>query len=53
MDDISLLPLMWIFKYKIDSDRYITKYKSRLIVRGDLQSIKEDTYAAITAIQTF
>ena len=31
-----LLPLMWVFKYKTDSDGYITKYKSRLVARGDL-----------------
>ena len=48
-----LLPLMWVFKYKVDSDGYLTKYKSRLIARGDLQTTTEDTYAAIVAIQTF
>ena len=48
-----LLPLMWVFKYKMDSDGYLTKYKSRLIARGDLQATTEDTYAAIVAIQTF
>ena len=31
-----LLPFMWVFKYKTDSDGYITKYKSRFIARGDL-----------------
>ena len=48
-----LLPLMWVFKYKVDSDGYLTKYKSRLVARGDLQSTTEDTYAATVAIQTF
>ena len=31
-----LLPLIWVFKYKTDSDDYITKYRSRLIVKEDL-----------------
>ena len=31
-----LLPFIWVFKYKTDSDNYITKYKSKLIVKGDL-----------------
>ena len=31
-----LLSLIWVFKYKTDSDGYIMKYKSRFIVRGDL-----------------
>ena len=31
-----LLPLMWVFKYKMDFDGFIIKYKSRLVVKGDL-----------------
>ena len=31
-----LLPLMWVFKYKIDSNDYLTKFKSRLVVSGHL-----------------
>ena len=30
------LPLMWVFKYKTDSDGFITKYKIRLVAREDL-----------------
>ena len=45
-----LLPLIQVFKYKTDSDNYITKYKSRLIIKKDLQYIKEKIYAAIIAI---
>ena len=47
------LPLMWVFKYKFDSDGYLIKYKARLYARGDLQSTDEDTYAATLAAQTF
>ena len=32
----NLLFLMWIFKYKTDSDDFIIKYKSRLVIRDDL-----------------
>ena len=45
--------LMWVFKYKCDTNGYITKYKSRLMARGDLQVTEEDTYAVIVAVQTF
>ena len=48
-----LLPLIWVFKYKVDLDGYLTKYKSRLIARGDLQITTKDTYAATVTIQTF
>ena len=30
------LPTMWVFTYKEDSDGYITRFKARLVVRGDL-----------------
>ena len=45
-----LLPLIQVFKYKTDSDNYITKYKSKLIIKEDLQYIKEKIYAAIMTI---
>ena len=31
------LPLMWVFKYKLDEDGYLDKFKVRVYVRGDLQ----------------
>src|SRR3954451_21726422 len=48
-----ILPLIWVFKYKFDSDGYLIKYKARICVRGDLQWTEEDTYAATLAIRTF
>ena len=36
MNNISLLSLIWVFKYKIDLDGYIIKYKSRLVAKEDL-----------------
>ena len=48
-----LLPLIWVFKYKTDSDDFIIKYKSRFVARGDLQIIEEEIYVATIVIQTF
>lgn len=48
-----VLPLTWVFKYKFDTDGYLTKYKARLCVRGDLQTTDEETYAATLAARTF
>jgi Reverse transcriptase (RNA-dependent DNA polymerase) len=47
------LPLLWVFKYKFDIDGYLTKFKARLCVRGDLQTTEQDTYAATLAARTF
>ena len=52
-DDTSPLPLMWVFTYKFDQDGYLLKHKARLVARGDLQYVAEDTYAATLAVQTF
>jgi dihydrofolate reductase len=30
------LPTMWVFTYKEDSDSFVTRFKARLVVRGDL-----------------
>ncbi|RDL36452.1 uncharacterized protein BP5553_05804 [Venustampulla echinocandica] len=49
------LPLTWVFKYKLNTDRFLTKYKARLCARGDLQKLEhwQETYAATLAAQTF
>ena len=47
-----LLPLTWVFKYKLDSDGFLVKYKARLCARGDLHHTEQDTYAATLAAQT-
>lgn len=47
------LPLTWVFKYKFDTNGYLTKFKARLCVRGDLQTTYEETYAATLAARTF
>ena len=32
----NILPLMWVWKYKYDEDGFLSLYKARLVVRGDL-----------------
>ena len=51
--DSEVLPLMWVFTYKTDGDGYISRFKARLVVRGDLQAPIDDTYAATLAIRNF
>ena len=36
--DAKVLPLMWVFTYKINTDGYLIAFKARLVVRGDLQA---------------
>lgn len=45
----------WVFTYKEDVDGYITKFKARLCVRGDLQLgvHKRDVYAITATFKTF
>ena len=51
----TVLPLLWVFTYKFDTDGYLLKYKARICVRGDLQpqSNLYDTYAATLAAKVF
>ena len=46
----NFLPLIWVFMYKSDSDRFLIKYKARLVVRRDLYTIKDETYTATVFI---
>jgi hypothetical protein len=51
---IKTVPIIWVFTYKTDTNGYLTKFKARLCVRGDLQeSVHEDTYAATLAARSF
>lgn len=52
-EDSIIIPLIWIFSYKFDSEGILTKFKARLCARGDLQLTDEDTYAATLASQSF
>jgi len=42
-----------VFKYNFDLDGYLNKFKVRLYVRGDLQTIEKDNYATTLAIRYF
>jgi hypothetical protein len=50
-----IIPTMWVFTYKFDSNGNLVKYKARLVVRGDLQkdSRFQDNYAATLAARIF
>jgi hypothetical protein len=49
-----IIPTKWHFTYKFDEEDYLSKYKARLVVRGDLQpKTDEDTYAATLAARVF
>jgi hypothetical protein len=48
------LPLTWVFKYKYNKHGFLTKFKARVCVRGDLQPPSEkETYAATLAAKSF
>jgi Reverse transcriptase (RNA-dependent DNA polymerase)/GAG-pre-integrase domain len=49
----NLLPLMWVFSYKFDTNGFFKDYKARLVARGDKWVTEEDTYSATLAAQTF
>jgi hypothetical protein len=44
---------MWVFTYKTDGDRYLSRFKARLVVREHLQAPLDNTYAATLAIRSF
>ncbi|KAL1952902.1 hypothetical protein VTO42DRAFT_3967 [Malbranchea cinnamomea] len=49
-----ILPLKWVWTYKFDDDGFLTKYKAKLCVRGDLQDpIELDRRACILAARAF
>jgi hypothetical protein len=49
----SRISLIWVFKYKFDIDDYLKKFKTRLCVKNDFQSIDQNTYATTFAAKTF
>ncbi len=42
-----------MFKYKFDIDDYLKKFKTRLCVKNDFQSIDQNTYAITLIVKTF
>ena len=53
LDNAEVLPLMWVFTYKFNENGFLHKFKARLVVRGDLQTVYEETYAATLAARVF
>ena len=50
----TILFLIWIFIYKFDTDDYVTKFKTCLCVRENLQDqFNHDIYAAMLAVKIF
>ncbi|KAJ6094488.1 hypothetical protein N7467_002001 [Penicillium canescens] len=48
-----VLPLLWVFSYKLDQDGFLVKFKARICVRGDLETItSEEKRAATLAART-
>jgi hypothetical protein len=50
-----VLPVRWVFAYKLDAEGFLIRFKARLCVRGDFQLFgqNEDVYAATGAYRTF
>ncbi len=54
-NDYKLIFLKWIFTYKSDFDDFFFKYKTRIVIRDDLQKINnvQNLYAATFALKMF
>ena len=49
-----VLPLKWVFTYKLDHAGYLLRHKARICVRGDLQHhTGDEVYAATGAFRSF
>jgi len=48
------VPIIWVFTYKTNINRYLIKFKACLYIRGNLQkSIYKDTYTITLAARSF
>jgi hypothetical protein len=47
------ISLIWVFKYKFDTNEYVEKFKARLCFKDDLQMIHQNTYAVTLTARTF
>ena len=49
-----IIPNIWVYMYKLNTNGFLERYKARLVIRGDLtRSIYKDTYTATLAIRVF
>ncbi len=52
--EVEIIVVKWIFTYKIDSNKYLLKYKTRTVIKKNLQyNNVEDVYIAIFALKIF
>ena len=49
---VKVIPGTWVFRRKRSPAGEITKWKARWVLRGDLQEVNFDTYAAVVAWST-
>ena len=49
----TLILITWIFKYKLDIENFLIKYKAHLCAKDNLQSIKQNVYAATLTYKIF
>jgi hypothetical protein len=54
-DDYKLISLKWIFIYKSDSNDFLSKYKTRIIIRDDLQKVNnvQNVYVATLELKIY
>jgi hypothetical protein len=54
-EKVEVISLKWVFTYKTDPNGYLTKYKARIVIRGDLQNstTAQDVYATTLASKVF
>jgi hypothetical protein len=54
-NDYKLISLKWVFTYKSDSDDFLSKNKTRIVIRDDQQKINnaQNVYAAMFASKIF
>jgi hypothetical protein len=54
LNSIIFLLVRWVFTYKYDDNDYVTGFRARLVVRGDLQIQQlQDIYIVILAAKIF
>jgi len=52
--DAQVIPVIWTFVYKFDTNGFLIKFKARICARGDKQQMTlADTYASTLAAKTF
>jgi hypothetical protein len=52
--DSAKLASMWVYTYKSDQDGRVSRFKARLVIRGDMEpKTAEDVYAATLAARSF